>query len=182
MLAGKKILIGVTGSIAIYKSCSLVRLFVRNQAEVKVVITENATRLISPLTFQALSHSPVYVSMFQPITTDGLEHISLSEWSDAFIIAPITANTIGKIAHGIADNLLTNVAISLSSGIPLVLAPAMNANMWNNSFVQNNINRLRDKENCFIINPEEGILTNGKEGKGRMAEPKTIFKFVERLL
>lgn len=107
-LKNKKIIVGISSGIAIYKICSLVRLFLRNEAQVKVVMTKNATKLISPLAFQTLIQSPVYISMFEPIrsvTTDSLKHINLAEWADIFVLAPATANTIGKIANGIADNL-----------------------------------------------------------------------------
>lgn len=184
-LKNKKLIVGVTSGIAIYKICSLVRLFLRNEARVKVVMTENATKLISPLVFQALIRSPVYVSMFEsvkPITAESLKHISLSEWADIFILAPATAATIGKIANGIADNLLVTTILALPQTTPLIVAPAMDENMWENVFVQENIKKLKKRKNLKIIIPKEGLLASGKKGRGRMAEPKEIFKVVKNLL
>lgn len=184
-LENKKILIGISGGIAIYKICSLARLFLRNKAQVKVVMSENAAKLISPLVFQALTRSPVYVSMFdpiKPITTDSLKHIALAEWADIFILSPATANTIGKIANGIADNLLTTTIAALPGKTPLIIVPAMDESMWENVFLQENIKKLKKRRNLKIVIPKEGLLASGKSGKGRMAEPEEIFKAVKNLL
>lgn len=181
-LKDKKILIGVTSSIAIYKICSLIRMFIKNGVQVKVVMTENATRLISPLIFQSLTQSPVYISMFSPISSDKIEHIHLAEWPDIFLLAPATANTIAKITAGIADNLLTTVISALSEKTPLIIVPAMDENMWKNIFVQENLKKLKKRKNCFIVKPIEGLLASGKIGKGRMAETEEIFKFTKKIL
>ena len=181
-IKNKKILIGVTAGIAIYKICSLVRLFLKNGAQVKVVMTENATRLVSPTTFQALTNSQVYVSMFPPTDPNALDHINLAKWADIFVLAPATANTIGKIANGICDNLLTTIIVALPEKTPLIIAPAMNVNMWENPFVQENIKKLKKRKNLFIIEPAKGILAEGVVGKGRMVEIEEIFKFVKKFL
>ncbi|MBZ9571933.1 hypothetical protein KJA15_01165 [Patescibacteria group bacterium] len=183
-LENKKILIGISGGIAMYKICSLVRLLVRNRVQVKVVMTENATKFISPLVFQSLTQSPVYVSMFNPIRLgfNDLKHIKLAKWLDIFILAPATANTIGKITNGIADNLLTTVISALPEKIPLIVIPAMNVNMWKNVFVQENIKKLRKRNNCYIVGPIKGRLASGEIGEGRMVEIEEIFKITKKLL
>jgi phosphopantothenoylcysteine decarboxylase/phosphopantothenate--cysteine ligase len=181
-IRNKKILIGVTAGIAIYKICSLVRLFLKNGAQVRVVMTENATKFISPTVFQALTNSQVYVTMFPSIDSNALDHINLAKWADIFILAPATANTIGKIANGICDNLLTTTVLALPEKTPLIVAPAMNVNMWENPFVQENIKKLKKGKNLFIIGPAKGILAEGIVGKGRMVEIEEIFKLAEKIL
>ena len=181
-MENKKILIGVSSGIAIYKICGLVRLFVKNKNQVKVVMSENATKLISPLTFQSLSHSPVYFKMFEPESLTGLTHIELAQWADLFILAPATANTLGKIANGIGDNLLTTTILALPEKTPLIIAPAMNTNMWRNPFVQENIKKLKKRKNLFIIGPTVGILAEGSQGEGRMVEVEEIFKLAQSIL
>ena len=181
-MKNKKILIGITSGIAIYKICSLVRLFFKNNAQVKIVMTENATKLISPSLFQSLTHSPVYVSMFPPKDPNALDHLNLAQWPDIVILAPATANTIGKLANGISDNLLTTVILALPEKIPLVIAPAMNVNMWENVFVQENIKKLKKRAHCYIIGPTAGLLAEGTKGKGRMVEIDEIFKITKKIL
>mgnify|MGYP001108510781 CR=1 FL=1 len=180
-MKNKRILIGISAGIAIYKICGLARLFIKNGNEVKVVMTENATKLVSPLTFQSLTHSSVYLKMFQPETLTGLTHIELAKWPDVFILAPATANTIGKIANGICDNLLTTTILALPEKTPLIIAPAMNTNMWKNPFVQENIKRLKKRKNLFIIGPVTGVLAEGIQGEGRMIEIEEIFKFTQKI-
>jgi phosphopantothenoylcysteine decarboxylase/phosphopantothenate--cysteine ligase len=181
-LKNKKILIGVTGGIAIYKICALVRLFIKSGAQVKVVMTENATKFISPMTFQTLTGFPTYVSMFPPTDPNALDHINLARWADIFILAPATANTIGKIANGIGDNLLTTVILALPEKTPLIIAPAMNVNMWENIFIQENIKKLKKRENCYIIGPTIGLLAEGIKAKGRMVEVEEIFEISKKIL
>jgi len=181
-LKNKKILIGVTGGIAIYKICTLVRLFVKDGAQVKVVMTENAAKFISPMTFQTLTGFPTYVSMFPPRDSNALDHINLARWADVLILAPATANTIGKIANGIGDNLLTTVILALPEKTPLVIAPTMNVNMWENVLTQENIKKLKKRDNCYIIGPTTGLLAEGIKGKGRMVEPEEIFKITKKIL
>lgn len=180
----KKILICITGGIAIYKVCSLVRLFVRNDAQVKVVMTKSATKLISPLVFQSLTGFPVYTDLFKPVNENGLEHISLNDWCDVCILAPATANTIGKIANGIADNLLTTTVMALSGNKSIIVAPAMNTNMWENSIVKKNMEVLNNLENYYIVEPEIGRLATKQEneGKGRLANIQKIFEASKKAL
>lgn len=181
-LRNKKILVGVTGGISIYKICSLIRLFIKNNAQVKVVLTENATQFVSPMTFQTLTGSLPYIFMFPPKDPNSLDHINLAQWTDIFILAPATANTIAKIANGIGDNLLTTVVLALPEKTPLLIVPAMDTNMWNNTFLQENLKKLKKRKNCYIIKPAKGLLANGKVGEGRMPEVKEIFNFAKKLL
>lgn len=178
-MRNKKVLIGVSAGISIYKTCLLARLFMKKGAEVKVVMTESATKLISPVVFRSLTQSPVYISMFDE--SQGLEHINLAKWADVFVLAPATANTIGKLAHGFADNLLTTIILALPEKTPLVVAPAMNDNMWKNIFVKENIAKLKKRKNCHIVGPKAGTLADGTEGEGRMSEVEEIFELLKKL-
>jgi len=126
----KKILIGTTGGIAVYKICGLARLFVKEGFSVKVMMSEKAAEFISPNVFQAIVHFPVYVSGLPCRDENGLDHLNLAHWPDILVLAPATANTIGKIANGIADNLLTTVILALPETTPLIVAPSMNVSMW----------------------------------------------------
>lgn len=177
MLENKNILIGITGGIAAYKICSLIRLFRKARANVRVVVTPNALQFVTKLTLQTLSNNEVYVDNFE-IDEYKPEHISLSE-ADIFVIAPATANTISKIANGICDNLLLSTACAFTN--PILLAPAMNTNMWNNPFVQENLNKLKN-HGCYVLNPETGYLACGTNGAGRMVEVEDIFEEVSRML
>lgn len=179
-MKNKKILVGASAGISIYKTCLLVRLFIKQGVEVRVVMTENAAKLISPVVFRSLTRSPVYISMFD--SEEGLEHINLAKRADVFVLAPATANTIGKIAHGIADSLLTTIILALPEKTPLLIAPAMNDNMWKNVFVKENIAKIRQRKNYYIAGPKTGVLADGTEGEGRMAEPEEIFKVVKKIL
>lgn len=171
MLKGKKILLGITGGIACYKSAELVRLLVKNNATVNVVMTASATRFVTPLTFQTLSMNPVLTDTFDTAHGVEIKHISLPQECDLFVIAPATANIIGKIASGIGDDLLTSMV--LASTKPVLIVPSMNNFMWENKIVQENIKKL--KEHGFLImEPDEGFLACGYEGKGRMPEAERI--------
>lgn len=181
-LKNKKIIIGVSGGVAIYKICALIRLFLKNQAQVRVVMTENAAKLISPLMFQTLTHFPVYSSMFEPVSPNGLDHINLGEWADIFILAPATANTIAKVVNGIADNLLTSVILALPETTPLVVVPAMNDNMWKNVFTQENMKKLEKRKDCHVIKPVKGTLASGKVGTGKMVEIEQIFEDTKKYI
>lgn len=174
-MQGKHILVGVTGGIAAYKTASLIRDLVKRGAEVKVVMTEKAKEFITPLTLATLSKNPVLVDFFDP--TDGRwnSHVSLGLWADAYIIAPATANTLAKMAHGIADNLLTTTY--LSARCPIFAAPAMDLDMYAHCTTQNNLSILH-QQGVQLIEPESGFLASGLEGKGRMAEPETIAQYV----
>lgn len=177
MLENKNILIGITGGIAAYKICSLIRLFRKARANVRVVVTPNALNFVTKLTLQTLSSNEVYVDNFE-IDEYKPEHISLCG-SDIFVIAPASANTLSKIANGICDNLLLSTACAFSK--PILLAPAMNTNMWNNPFVQENLAKLQSK-GYHILNPESGYLACGTNGIGRMVEIEDIFEETSRIL
>jgi len=174
-MKNKKVLIGVTAGIAIYKTCSLVRMFIKNGAEVKVIMTDSATKLVSPVVFQSLSGNPVYLEMFKPVGENTINHINLADWCDVFILAPASANTIGKIANGIADNLLLTTIMAITKEKPIVIAPAMNTNMWENEFVKKNMRAIEKIDNYYIVEPEIGLLAEGREGKGVLADINKIF-------
>ena len=174
MIKGKNILIGITGGIAAYKICELIRLFKKNGANVKTVVTKNALEFVTVLTLQTLSQEPVYFNQFE-CEYKKPEHIALCDWADLFLIAPAGANTIGKIANGICDNLLTSLACAFSKKI--VFAPAMNTGMWNNPAVQKNIEVLKSC-GAEIVYPDDGYLACGVNGQGRLAEIGKIFDTV----
>lgn len=175
MLKGKHIIVGVTGSIAAYKAAALVRLLVKEGAEVKVVMTELAKQFITPLTMATLSKHPVMVEFYNPENGDWHSHVDMGMWADLYLIAPATANTIGKMAHGIADNLL--LTTYLSAKCPVMVAPAMDLDMYRHPATQGNLSVLRSYGN-LIVEPAEGELASGLVGKGRMAEPEEIVAFV----
>ena len=174
-MQGKHILIGVTGGIAAYKTAYLIRDLVKRGAEVKVIMTEKAKAFITPLTLDTLSKNPILVDFFDPTNGAWNSHVSLGLWADAYIIAPATANTIAKMAHGIADNLLTTAY--LSARCPIFVAPAMDLDMYAHPTTQENISYLKGK-GVNIIDAGSGFLASGLEGKGRMAEPEEISNFV----
>ena len=169
-----RIVIGVTGSIAAYKACELVRLFVKDGCDVRVVMTAAAREFVTPLTFRTLSRNPVGTEQFDPPAEWRPEHIAFAE-ADAVVVAPATANVIAKMAHGIADDLLTSTL--LATRAPVFVAPAMNDGMWLNPATQANIAALRSR-GVTIIEPVSGALACGTEGKGRMADPMDVFKVV----
>ncbi len=173
------ILLGVTGSIAAYKACELTRLFVKGGHDVHVIMTRAATRFVSPLTFRTLSRNPVPVDMFDEPEEWVPGHISLAERGDALVIAPCTANVAAKLAHGLADDILTSTA--LATRAPLVIAPAMNTGMWEHPATQANM-RLLESRGATFVDADTGDLACGTSGKGRMAAPQTIFETSLRLL
>jgi phosphopantothenoylcysteine decarboxylase/phosphopantothenate--cysteine ligase len=183
MVKGKKILIGVTGGIAAYKMCFVVRELRKAGTEVRVVMTESAKEFVSPLTFSTLSGNEVIVGAFPEsnaaVVRGSTWHIELSLWADLMLVAPATANTIAKIAHGFADNAVTTLVLSLRC--PLAVAPAMDADMWANAATQENVERLKEL-GCFVLPPDEGELASGLVGPGRLPEVETIVKFVEEIL
>ena len=168
----RKVVVGVTGSIAAYKACELIRLFVKNGDEVTVVMTKAATEFVAPLTFQTLSRNPVFVDQFAPPVSWKPEHISLAEAADLVVVAPATANTIAKMRYGLADNLLC--ATLLATRAPTVVAPAMNVGMWESPVTQENIAALKAR-GVTVVEPEDGELACGVKGKGRMMAPEKIF-------
>lgn len=170
----KRILLGVTGSIAAYKAVELVRLFIKNGDTVQVVMTPAATEFVKPLTFQTLSRNPVYVEQFAPIVSWKPDHIALSE-CDVALVAPATANTLAKMRYGLADNLLT--ATLLATKAPVYVAPAMNTGMWEASATQENLAALKAR-GVNVIEPVDGELACGVKGNGRMMDPESIFRRV----
>jgi phosphopantothenoylcysteine decarboxylase/phosphopantothenate--cysteine ligase len=179
MLKGRKILLGVTGGIAAYKAAVIIRLLVKEGAEVKVIMTPLAKEFITPLTLATLSKNPIFVDFFDPEDGRWNSHIELGLWADLFLIAPATANTMGKMASGIADNLL--LTTWLSARCPVFLAPAMDLDMLAHPATAGNIEKLKSF-GCHIIEPDTGELASGLEGKGRMAEPEAIVRELSEFL
>ena len=173
MLKGKKIVLGITGSIAAYKSCLIIRELIKSGAEVQVVITPAGKEFITPITLSALTHKPVVSEFFSQ--KDGMwnSHVDLGLWADAMVIAPCTAATLGKMANGVADNMLITTYLSMKA--PVFIAPAMDLDMYKHPSTQKNIETLRSFGN-HIIEPGSGFLASGLEGKGRMEEPENIVK------
>ncbi|MBN1462760.1 MAG: bifunctional phosphopantothenoylcysteine decarboxylase/phosphopantothenate--cysteine ligase CoaBC [Paludibacteraceae bacterium] len=178
MLKGKKIILGVTGSIAAYKTAPLIRLLVKQGAEVKVIMTPLAKEFITPLTLATVAQNPILVDFFDPTNGAWNSHVNLGLWADLYLIAPATANTIGKMANGIADNLL--LTTYFSAKCPVVIAPAMDVDMYAHPATQKNITTLRAYGN-YIIEAENGELASGLEGKGRMQEPEVIVDYITTL-
>lgn len=179
MLNGKTIVLGITGGIAAYKSAKLVSKLKDLKADIFVIMTENATEFITPLTLQTLSQNPVYIDMFKLIEKTKIGHISLSKRGDIIVIAPATANIMGKIASGIADDLLTLTV--MASTCPKLIAPAMHSNMYENQIVQQNIKNLEDLGYEFI-GPETGKLASGDIGIGRLAKIEDIINKIIEIL
>jgi phosphopantothenoylcysteine decarboxylase/phosphopantothenate--cysteine ligase len=172
MLSGKKVLLGVTGSIAAYKTAALVRLLIKNKAEVKVVMTASASLFITPLTLSTLSKNEV-ISDFIDQQQNWNNHVELGLWADLLLIAPASANTIAKMAHGICDNLL--LATYLSAKCPTMIAPAMDLDMWAHVSTKRNMSTLA-QDKVRILPVENGELASGLVGEGRMAEPEVILQ------
>jgi phosphopantothenoylcysteine decarboxylase/phosphopantothenate--cysteine ligase len=179
MLAGKTIVVGVTGGIAAYKAAELVRLLVKDGAFVRVIMTKNAQEFITPLTLQTLSGNPVATETFNLTQESEIGHIRLADTADLILIAPASADVIGKLAHGIADDLLTTVLLATMA--PVLVAPAMNVHMYAHPAVQENI-RILGQRSYRFIEPSEGFLACGYEGKGRLAEPEDIVEEVRSAL
>ncbi len=175
MLKGKKIILGVTGGIAAYKAAMIIRLLVRQGAEVKVIMTPLAKEFITPLTLATLSKNPILVDFFDPENGDWNSHVDLALWADVFLVAPATANTMAKMATGVADNLLLTTYLSARS--PVFVAPAMDLDMFNHPATQCNISTLKGR-GVNIIDAVTGELASGLEGKGRMAEPEEIVSYL----
>ena len=169
----RKILLGVTGSIAAYKACELVRLFIKNGDDVTVVMTKAAKEFVGPLTFQTLSKNPVFSDQFAPPVSWKPEHISLAEAADLVLVAPATANIIAKMRYGLADDLLSSVL--LATRAPIAVAPAMNDGMWESPVTVENIAALEDR-GIKVIGPADGELACGTKGKGRMMDPEKVFE------
>lgn len=177
MLKGKKIVLGITGSIAAYKACFIIRGLIKRGAEVQVVITPAGKEFITPITLSALTHKPVISEFFSQRDGTWNSHVDLGLWADAMLIAPCTASTIGKMAGGIADNMLITTYLSMKA--PVFVAPAMDLDMFAHPSTQQNIKKLQEYGN-IIIDPQKGFLASGLEGKGRMEEPEVIVETLER--
>ena len=175
MLKGKKIVLGITGSIAAYKSCLLIREFIKQGVEVQVVITPAGKEFITPITLSALTHKPVISEFFSQRDGTWNSHVDLGLWADAMVIAPCTASTIGKMAHGVADNMLITTYLSMKA--PVFIAPAMDLDMYRHPSTQANLRTLQSYGN-HIVEPASGFLASGLEGKGRMEEPAVIAKYI----
>ena len=172
-MSGRRVLLGVTGSIAAYKAAELVRLLVKAGDEVSVVMTPAACMFVQPLTFQTLSRSRVYVDQFATPAEWKPEHIALADAADLVVVAPATANTLAKMRHGIADNLLTSIL--LATRAPIFVAPAMNDGMWENAATRENVAALAER-GVHVVAPGDGELACGTSGRGRMAAPQEIFE------
>lgn len=177
MLKGKKIVLGITGSIAAYKSCLIIRQLVRQGAEVQVVITPSGKEFITPITLSALTQKPVISDFFSQRDGTWHSHVDLGLWADAMLVAPCTATTLGKMCHGIADNMLVTTYLSMKA--PIFIAPAMDLDMYKHTSTQENIDTLKRRGN-HIIETGSGFLASGLEGKGRMEEPEAIVAFLEQ--
>lgn len=175
----KHVLIGISGGIAAYKSLTLIRSFVKNDYEVKVVATDHALEFVTPLTIETLSGNKLYNNMFQTGQERTTEHIALAQWADVFVVAPATANIIGKYAHGLADDALSTTLLAYKK--ILFMAPAMNDAMWDNEAVQANLKILQNR-GVKILEPGSGFLACNSEGKGRMMEPEKIFEAIDNYL
>lgn len=178
-MQGKHIILGVTGGIAAYKAAYLVRSLIKAGADVKVIMTENAKKFVAPLTFSTLSGNPVYTEFFNSENGEWHSHVKLGIWADLFIVAPATANTLAKMAHGIADNLLTTTY--LSARCRTLVVPSMDLDMFASAATQENIETLR-KRGVIVMEPASGFLASGLEGKGRMPEPDDIMRFAESVI
>lgn len=174
-----KIVLGVTGSIAAYKAAELLRLMIKRGWAVSVVMTRAATRFVGELTFQTLSRNPVLVDEFERKEDWDPAHVSLADWADLLAIAPCTANVIAKLAHGLADDALTSTALACKA--PLIIAPAMNENMWRHPATRANLGILKKRGAC-IVNPERGELACGWAGQGRLASLDEVMKTIDKVL
>jgi phosphopantothenoylcysteine decarboxylase/phosphopantothenate--cysteine ligase len=178
-LNGREVLVGVTGGIAAYKTAALVSRLVQEGAGVSVVMTEAATRFVGPLTFQTLTGRAVYINPFVAPEAYRSDHVALADLAQIVVVAPATANIIGKLAHGIADNLLSTLLLAVD--VPVLMAPAMNVRMWNHPAVQANVAAIGSRGVQFV-GPEAGRLACGTSGKGRMAEPDDIFAEILKIM
>ena len=178
-LKGKEIVVGVTGSIAAYQAAEVVSQLVQRDAGVTVVMTRSATQFVGPLTFQTLTRRRVMIDQFDLESVVDPTHISLTDEADLVVLAPATANVVGKAAHGIADDMLTSLLLAVTC--PVLVAPAMNDRMWNHPAVQENIAILK-KRGYKFIDPDSGFLACGTYAKGRLADPARIVQEIERLL
>ena len=176
---GCRIVVAVTGGIACYKSCTLVSRLVQRGCEVRVVMTDAATKFVTPLTFESLTGQPVVTDIWQAQEFRTSQHVGFARWAQLYVVAPCTANTIAKFAHGMCDDPVSLIATALPRETPALLAPAMNADMWDNPIVQLNVATIREKLGWQFVGPEEGWQACRTRGVGRMSEPETILTAVE---
>ena len=179
MLKGKHVVLGVTGGIAAYKACEVVSRLRKLGADVDVIMTENATKLVAPLTFETLSRRPVTIDTFERAESWDVKHISLAQKADVMLVAPATANLMAKLAHGIADDMLTTTLLATKA--PVLLAPAMNTGMWTAQATQENLRTLKGR-GVLTVGPDSGLLACGDTGAGRMSEPEQIVEAVTAVL
>lgn len=172
----KKILLGVCGSIAAYKSVLITRLLVKKGSKVKVILTPSAKSFITPLTLSTLSRNPVFCEYYDQKTGEWVNHVDLANWADLFLIAPLSANTLAKMTSGLCDNLL--LAVYLSANCPVVVAPAMDREMYRHPATDHNISLLKER-GARIIEPEKGELASGLEGTGRLSDPENIINYLQ---
>jgi phosphopantothenoylcysteine synthetase/decarboxylase len=172
-----KILLGITGGIAAYKACEIISLCLKSNWTVKVISTHNASKFVTPLTYESLSGNPVYQDTFD----DAMAHIDLGKWADVMCIAPLGANMMAKLANGICDDMLSTTALALPQGTPFILCPAMNTNMWNHPATQRNLTVLEGQNNTQFILPVEKRLACGDYGVGGLAEPIEIVNTIRSL-
>ena len=175
-----KIILGVSAGIAIYKSADLASTLTQRGDEVRTMMTPNALKFVTPLTFRAVTRQEVYTDAFEDDPAYSPEHISLSEWADLLLVAPATADVLARLAAGMGDDLLTVTALAFEK--PVVVAPSMNDRMWKNPLVQANVARLRELLNYHFVEPEEGYLACGSLGPGRLASQEAIIAAVDRVL
>jgi len=175
-MKGKRILLGITGGIAAYKIASLIRLFIQEEAEVRCIMTPASSDFISPLTIATLCQHPVYIDFWNKSNGEWTNHVALGGWADVFLIAPLTANTLAKLANGFCDNLLT--ATYLSSKTQVIVAPAMDLDMYQHATTHENLSKL-SAQGVIVLPPEEGFLASGLIGKGRLPEPTVLFSKIK---
>ncbi len=178
----RKVIVAVTGGIACYKTAQLVSRLAQAGATVRVLMTESATRFVTPLTFQSLANAPVVTSMWDVHEHHDSPHIALARWCDLMIIAPASANTIAKIATGHCDDVVSIVACAIGTAKPMLIAPAMNADMWANPITQRNITTLKDVLKCHTVGPDDGWQACRTTGTGRMSEPEAILDAAMKLM
>lgn len=177
-----KVLLGVTGCIAAYKACEVVRRLGERGHEVQVVMTESATRFVTPMTFSVLSGRPAATRLWGSAGDPEIDHIRLARWPDLVLLAPLTANTLGRLAHGLADDLLTTVVLAARPEVPIVIAPAMNTAMWENPLVAANLERLMASERFALVEPVAKTLACGEQGVGGLASEEAILAAVDAAL
>lgn len=181
-LSGRRIAVALSGGIACYKTATLVSQLVQQGADVRVLMTDAATRFVGPLTFQSLSGKPVLTSVWQSDDHPDSQHVGVARWCDLLVIAPATADLIAKLAHGLTGDVVTLVACALPANTPLLIAPSMNADMWANPIVQKNVATLGELPNLTLVGPDDGWQACRTEGSGRMSEPREITQIIERIL